>query len=133
MKQQHFQTQVNRLAETFGAQAYKRERVELIWREVANFGEVWFTKAIDDFIGNCRHAPLLPEFREKISLERERGWIGEKAQHAKDAKDTWAGTLMPEESRIICQAIIARVQNRLCDDDWAAFMKGLNNMSAGSP
>lgn len=72
MRPEHFQAQMNRLAETFGGQHYKRERVELIWREIGSFHDSWLTRTIDRFIGELRQAPLVSEFRDAASQERER-------------------------------------------------------------
>jgi hypothetical protein len=125
----HFQNQMGRLSERWRG-VYVPSLVEIIWREASQLSNEWFTRTVDDLIGCCRQAPLMPELRERISIERERLWQQEKKQNAKDARDFWAGTLMPEESRIICQAITARIERRLSDEHWESFMRGLEGMSS---
>lgn len=87
MTNAQFQTQISRLSETFGATHYKIERVSLLWREVQPFTIDWLTRVVDHFIGNNRQAPLLGEFREFISRERERLYQIKKQEYKHDAED----------------------------------------------
>lgn len=73
MTAEHFQVQMNRLANTFGG-AYKTERTQIIWREMGNLPEEAFTRMVDKLIGECRQAPMIQEFREAASSEREKIW-----------------------------------------------------------
>jgi hypothetical protein len=125
MSNAHFQIQIGRLSERWRG-TYVPSLIELIWREVKELPDSWLTKTIDDLIGNSRQAPLLPDFRERISLERERGWRSEKEQYVREAKELFRGTLLPEEQNIIFQTIVKRVNGRLSDQDWSCFLKGLD-------
>lgn len=71
MDANHFKQQIGRLVETFGANHYKPERVNLIWREVKDAPDAWLTRVVDELIGSSRYAPLLTEFREHLSRLRE--------------------------------------------------------------
>ncbi len=66
-----FNNQMTRLIRNFGKNAYSEERGALIWREVQHLSAVWLENTVDRFIGDCKYAPLLPEFREAIAKERE--------------------------------------------------------------
>lgn len=99
-----FQAQIRRLTNAFGPNATSTERTKLIWREVADFGDAWFEKTIDGFIGNCRQAPLVADFTAAASQERERLWQVEKRVHAVEAKDAW-GNYTREQLKSICDDI----------------------------
>lgn len=72
MNQQEFTQQLIRLQENFGKTAYSTERAKLLWGEVKDLAPDWFIGVVDDFIGSLRHAPLIPDFAEQASMERER-------------------------------------------------------------
>lgn len=134
MNRSFFQQQMNRLGDTFGVNQYKIERIEVIWKEVRDFSDSWFSKTVDKFIGECRHAPLMAEFRDEISKERERMAYGEKRQHTQDAKDFFQGTYMPDDVKAIVQTIVNKIQFnglRIPDEkeeqDYQQFIKLLDN------
>jgi len=77
---QHFGTQINRLAETYGAGPFKRERADLIWRAVKDMPDEWMTRTVDGFIATFRQAPLVPDFAEASRVERQRLWESRKRQ-----------------------------------------------------
>jgi hypothetical protein len=121
----HFKNQMSRLNECF-PNAYKPERITLIWREVAVLQPMTFTKVIDRLIGECRTPPMLPDFRKAVSEERESFNSHEKKQHTRDAEAFMSGTSTPDEQQWICQAIRNRMQNKMDDNEWIAFVKLLN-------
>lgn len=127
-----FETQMNRLTETFGKAAYSKERVGLIWREVQSYSRAWMERTIDDMIGSHRTAPLLPEFREATARERERLWSAEKKQHESDANAFWNGTYHPDEVKAVCQVIKDRMRGGVPDDSWNSFLKVLRGARGGS-
>ncbi len=69
---QYFE-QMNRLVSQFGKGAYSTERSAVIWREVQHQSPEWWERTVNKFLGECRQAPLLPEIREALSRDRERG------------------------------------------------------------
>lgn len=69
-----FQRQVERLKETYGAQHYKDERVKLIWRDVSEMKNEWFSSVVSDFIYSSRQAPLGDDFRLKANEARGKEW-----------------------------------------------------------
>lgn len=122
-----FTKQIDRLAQTYGKNAYGEERVLLVWKEVKDLSDQWIEKVIDGFIGECRQAPLMTEFREQISKERERLWRIEKAKNAQDAKDFFAGTYQDEDKATICQYIKKRLNGKVSDEDYETFIKHLTH------
>jgi hypothetical protein len=121
-----FQSQMNRLVEQFGKQAYGTERCKLIWQVVQDLELAWFTGIVDQFIGECRLPPLMPEFRDAIAKERERLWKIQKQQNEKDAQAFFEGTYDAEDTRTICQTIVKRLTKGVPDEDYANFIKLLN-------
>lgn len=122
-----FQTQMNRLSETFGKQAYGTERAGLIWREVKDFSGAWLERTVDDFIGAMRHAPLLPDFANAVSAERERTWKREKAQHSKEAEYAMKSLYSSGDLSMICKTITSRIEGEMPDADFGKFLKMINS------
>jgi hypothetical protein len=129
--EQEFQTQMNRLAEAFGKQAYSTERVRLIWREVSALSAQWWAGVVDQLIGNCRQAPLLPEIREACSQERERLWLIERARERQEVEALYRSVYDPEDKRAIVQTILHRISGGGIDDAaWESFVRGLGQNDA---
>ncbi len=83
MDRKSFATQMLRLESCFGNQhreVYNKDRGELIWREVNQLSDEWMIRVTDYFVGECERPPLMPQFREQISKERERLWVIQKSQ-----------------------------------------------------
>ena len=125
MQRGSFQREMDRLVETFGGQHYKSQRLELIWREVKDFSDTWFQTIVDRLIGECRYAPLLPEFREESSKERERVRACDRSAEAKDGKTFFLGTYLIDEIKTICQYILKRFAGGVLDPDYQNFIKHL--------
>lgn len=123
----HFQGQMKRLTAQF-PQAYSQERVALIWREVQGFSDAWFTRIVDKFVGECRQAPLMAEFRNEISFERERNWSKQKEQHAQDARDFYLIAQDNDMRGSIVKTIIDRMQGNCPDETWNGFTAGLQKL-----
>lgn len=128
MNRQFFQTQVNRLVSTYGETHYKIERIEIIWREVKDLSDSWFSKTIDKLIGESRFAPLMPEFREEISRERDRGWATEKVHHDNQSQDFFQDTIPSEEKKIICQMIRQIGNPNMSEAEKESIRSSLNNL-----
>jgi hypothetical protein len=125
-----FTLQMNRIASTFGKNAYGDERVQIIWREVKDFSTEWMIKTVDRFIGELRQAPLMPEFREEIAREREKLWQVEKKQREKDAKGFFDGIYAPEDKKTICQFIQKRLRHQVSDSDYQTFVSHLKHAAS---
>jgi hypothetical protein len=123
MNIQEFDLQVNRLKDCFGDRSYSDERVKVIWKEVKDLNGKWFSRVVDRFIGEERQAPLMPQFREEIAIERERLWKIEKEVHAKDAKEFFRSVYHPDDERMICQKIVERITGKMSNDDFTQFIK----------
>lgn len=130
MTELHFMSQIKRLADTYGAKTYGTERSGILWQEVKDFSDEWMTKAVDRFIGSRREPPLLPEFAEAASRERERVNDTQKRQHSRSSEDFWKGlSFPPEELGVICDTIRRRLQKNISDEDYARFQKSLREAS----
>lgn len=127
-----FMRQVDRLTSTFGKNAYGEERVLLIWREIKDLSDNWAEATVDKLIGEHRYAPLLPEFREEISKERERLWRVEKKQHAKEAKQFYS-SYQADDIKTICAGIVKRVKGDMSDGDFDNLNQLLNYASKHNP
>lgn len=127
MTEGQFAAQMARLSETFGKAAYGNERVRLIWKEVRDLPDPWFQKQVDDWIGGLRTAPLLPEIRTSISIERERSWGRQKANHKEDARAAYK-FLNSGESGMFFSTVRNRIKGNVPDDDWGKFMGLLKSM-----
>lgn len=127
MTEAQFTTQLNRLAETFGKAAYGTERARLIWFEVKDLDATWFMRSVDELIGTMRQAPLMTEFREKVSIERERLWKIEKDRNAREAKAFMRASFGPDDRRWIIQTIIQRGLKEMPDDQWDKFVTTLDH------
>lgn len=125
MTDAQFQVQMNRLVETFGSNHYKPERIRLIYKLVLPYSVEWFTRLVDEFVGSCERAPLLPKFEEAVSLERERLWRKQKEQNEQDAKAFMAGKFTDEDVRATLGTIVGRLQGQINDNDWDAFNRVL--------
>jgi hypothetical protein len=120
-----FKNQINRLAETFGANVYKPERIKMIWNDVKDLSPEWFARVVDELIGSSRQPPLVPEFREAVSRERERLWAIEKKQHANEATKFFHSKFSTEDKRWAVQQILRRVVGNMTDHDFGLFLGGL--------
>lgn len=127
MNEKEFQTQILRLIRVYGEPAYKTERTQLIWREMSSLPADSFCRVVDFLIAECRQPPMLKEFREAVSIEREKLHAKEKKDHTKDSWEFWKGsgqaTASNEEQVWVFQAIRMRIKREMPDNDWSAFMK----------
>lgn len=105
-----FNAQMKRLSDTFGAQHFKQERLNLIYGHVGTFSTDLLKRTVDDLIANSRYAPLPAEFAEVASAERERRWRDEKARSRQEASEFWSGQhYNTEDRKIIFDTIIKRM------------------------
>jgi hypothetical protein len=69
-----FETEMARLIEQWKG-SYSEARQELIAQAVKHMPADWWKRTVDQLLGECRQAPLLPEIRGLIALERERNKV----------------------------------------------------------
>ena len=112
MTQEAFQKQMNRLADTFGAQHYKPERLKIFWREMCALSDEWLERVVDRFIGYLRFPALLSEFSEEISRERERLWTIEKKRSQKEADRALSECYCSEKVSTVLKAIILNISHK---------------------
>jgi hypothetical protein len=122
-----FQSGMARLIETFGKAQYSSGRAKLIWREVEKQADSWFAQVVDLFIGTLRHPPLVPEFAEQASAERERLWKAEKLREANEASRFMHSIYQPDDVRMIIQQIIKRATGQMSDSDFSGLMEMLKS------
>lgn len=123
MTSAEFQTQMQRMANTYGKNAYPTERAQLIWREVQSLDARWFQYVCDLLISNNRQAPLVADFGQEASRERERLWRIEKQQNTQTAQAFMSGQLFnDDDQKMFCQQIRRRLTKQLGDDEWGQFI-----------
>lgn len=118
----HFKHQMNRLADTFGANQYKTERVQVIWKAVKDLSDAWLTKTVDYFVGYFRQAPLMQEFEEEISKERERLYRLERETEEREAKQ-FMSHYSGQDIQTICSQIRDRVVGKMPESDFNSMLK----------
>lgn len=128
MRIDEFETHLNRLRDVFGDRNYTDERAKVFWREVRDMDASWWARTVDRFIGECKFAPLMPEFREVITRERERNWSVEKSCHTRDAKEFFLIADDPEIRGSVMKTILDRMNGKVSDQVWGEFMPGLNKL-----
>lgn len=88
MDRDKFQTQIGRLGARW-PKAHPTEFIALLWREVKDLSDEWLVRTVDELIGSCRQAPLMPDFRQYSSTEKERMWARQKHQPMDAAFDKY--------------------------------------------
>jgi hypothetical protein len=121
MNTDSFKIQMDRLAETYGANYYRSERLKIIWREINSFSDLWLERVVDHFIGSLRIPPLLPEFRIEISKERERLQSQEKKERRSESKESQCSRYSTEEIQTISRLIINRINGLVQDREFEDF------------
>ena len=121
-----FKMHLQKLTNQFGAHVYSEDRVRLIFREVSFLPVSSWEKIVDKFLAESRIAPLLPEIREAIAIQREKLYAEEKARHQKDAEEFFASSLSNDEKSYLSETIKARMFNQVDDARWEKFLSDLN-------
>lgn len=124
MTQNDFQVQMNRLTETFGKAAYGTERLKLIWLELRDFDVSWFERVVSRFIGDSRQAPMLTDFRELASRERERAREGEKKRESNATVQALRGHLAGDDISMV----VGSIKNMIVGKNGDAERNGLREM-----
>lgn len=74
MTPDEFHIEMSRLVEQWKG-SYSDARQRLIAQEVKHMPAGWWKRAVDSLLSECRQAPLLPEIRELMAIERERSKV----------------------------------------------------------
>lgn len=123
-----FTKQIGRLKETYGDKIYNDERLAILWHEVGSYSNEIWERAISELIASHQKAPLLPEIRKSIALQRERAYAHEKSRHTMESRRAVESNFFPkEEEAHIAATIQLRLQGRVSDSDWDQFMTLLRN------
>lgn len=129
MTWEFFESEMKRMSENFGKAGYSNERVKLIWREVKDLDDNWFSRLVDSFIGDCRQAPLVPEFRNAASEERERAWKREKEKSEKEAQEFMQSSFADDDVRGVIQQIVGRVKRTTTDEAFDGLQRMLSDFA----
>lgn len=125
MNKTHFETQMKRLSAVFPNAYSSSERVEVIYKAVCAVEEETFTRIITGLIGSSKYAPLVPDFLNQMSLEREKNRTKGKEQEKKDGDEFW-GNYHNDEKHEIGETIRNRARGLVGDTDWESFLKVLS-------
>lgn len=118
-----FDTQFNRLTERWKT-AYSNEFKKILWHEFQYLPNHAMERIITRLIGDCRQPPMMPEFRDYRSMERDKSWVEEKKQNTLDAKAFFEGSRFSDDEKKNFMTMIRRkVNNAVKEEDWDAFLK----------
>lgn len=67
-----FNSQMERLRNTYGKERYPTERLTVLWRAFQSVPDREFEDAVDQCIASLRSAPLVDELEEQVAKARER-------------------------------------------------------------
>lgn len=129
MTANEFQTQIARMASTFGKVHFSPERVQLVWGDVGSLNLGWFRAVCDDMIATERHAPMPAAFSLAASEERERLWKIDKAKGANETKGAMKSLFGPSDISMLCKSVMNRIEGKMNDDAFKAF----NNLFKDMP
>lgn len=127
-----FNEQIIRLRGCFGDRAYPDDRAKVIWDEVKFLNNDWLKKTVDKFIGELRQAPLLIEFREAASRERNLRHAVDKGEYSQGAQEFFSGSMHPEETKSLFAAVVSRLNGTLSQEKWDEHKEIVKNMVASS-
>jgi hypothetical protein len=71
-----FDTQIERLKETFGDRFYSDSRKALIWSFVKDMTDNWLQSLVNKFLSSAKNPPLPIEFQDAVRSEREKSQPG---------------------------------------------------------
>jgi len=131
MNHGEFSMQMSRLVANFGDRNYSDERIKLFWREAEPLDITMWKRIVEKFIAECRYAPLLPELREAISVEREYQHEVNKRKYRQEAEEFMWGKLADDEISFAVSGIVKRMKNEMSEEDWTAHQRIL--ASLGKP
>lgn len=129
MNDNEFRIQLDRLRQVYGDRSYPEDRARLLWKAVAAFSGSWLARTVDSMIGSLRQAPMLSDFQEAITQERERNWAQERQQQGASSYKEWVSMFTNEEEKMFAQMIIKRLEHKVDDITWEGFMRHLDDLA----
>jgi hypothetical protein len=135
MRDEFFSRQIERLSDQWPA-AYSRERSAVLWNHLKNIPEEDFKYVVDELLGTARHAPLLKEFNDQLSIRRERSSERDKKQYAQEAKTFFKDQVISNDPQMIgtmCSLIRKRMRNAVGDQEWTSFLTGITKLAEQAP
>jgi hypothetical protein len=91
-----FDTQMARLASTYGPRAYPDERKSILWKEFQSMAPKVFERIVDKLIGENSMPPMLPKFREAAAVAREKNAAFEKEEYRQGTQAALEGVSLKE-------------------------------------
>lgn len=129
MSENHFQMQIARIERQFGK--YGTERASLLWRDVKEFSDNWFTKTVDKLLAQCRQIPIPSDFYDEMARERERLYKIEKDERNETVAAYEADNFGDEEKKWMYQNIREMFMGKYSDEDAKKQIKVYENASMG--
>lgn len=127
-----FNFEITRLSNHW-PRAYTDEFKKLLWKDIGMLSKEWLVSTIDRFIGSSRVAPMIPDFQEFATIEREKLWAEQKKQNTLDAQAFWSGSVFSdEEKKSFFKTIRERIKGSVSNDHWNSFVKILKETSRNS-
>jgi hypothetical protein len=72
MNYQEFNHQLDRLRDVYGDKSYSDQRTKLLWARINDLSAAWFACLVDGFIETSRQSPMISDFKDAVSNERNR-------------------------------------------------------------
>ncbi len=129
MNSNHFEKQIGRLIDVYGAKCFPRERVSLVWDKVRFMTDHWMAATVSNFIEYEQYAPIGSKWDDALANAREKKWGQEKETSQKEtelATSPYSG----EDLGMICGQIVERVQGKMRDEGFACFQKVMTPTNA---
>lgn len=133
MTEIEFTKEMNRLETAFGQKGANQERTKIIWKEIKDFSASWLNRTVSLFIGNLRQFPLLSDFQEQATIERERLWKLQKQETANQAIKFMSDTRQIfdfDMIKSIIQTTKDRIEGRVPDAVFDNFKQGIQKLSS---
>lgn len=128
MKSDLFKQQVDRLNAQFN-RAFSEEKTALLWREVSEMSDDWMRITVDKFIGDCRYAPMLKEFREEVAVSRERLHERQKERNRVESESAMRQIFDGPMITSICKTITDRMRGGVTDQTFEQFTRGIAQLA----
>ncbi len=122
-----FQFQIERLTSTW-PHSYPEERIKMIFQEISDLPISWMIKMCDQFIGACRHAPLVPEFRDAANLYRKNKNTQPPAQGGANFASDDESIFSEADTRMMFEMIRRKMYGGVSDSEWESFKDYVESM-----
>jgi hypothetical protein len=126
-----FDSQINHLKEIFGHQRFSDERCNIIFNEMKKLDRQVIEQVFKDLISNAKQSPVLKDFQESISRQRESGWNKEKKQHTSNLKSFFSEERVAKLLGTLRENLSLPSEERRAKTD--AFIDGFESTRSKNP